>query len=220
MQCLKSLALALLLFVAMPAFAGEERLTGSGDGRPPAFTVDGPWLAEWSTTSEYPQLATIEIRLYDADNDEYLGKVAELKGTGNGVKLFESPGTYQFVIVGKFVDWDIRIYEVDAERAAEMRRKAEGRSTTLDLSRQATRLVPESSFESWRPEGDDTLLLFRDGTLSWTIRFDPPCPGLGSATALSFMAHSMERGVEQYDSILLDDGRQCHFSSVAPGHMN
>lgn len=220
MHCLKSLMFTLLLFVVLPAIAGEERLTGSGDGRPPAVTVKGPWLAEWSTTSEYPQLATIEIRLYDADNDEYLGKLAELKGTGNGVRLFESPGTYRFVIIGKFVDWDIRIYEVDAERAAEMRRKAEGRTSTLDASREVSRLVPESSFESWRPAGNDTLLLFRDGTLSWTIRFDPPCPGLESATALSFLARSMEQGVEQYDSILLDDGRQCRFSSATPGHMN
>ena len=178
MQRIRSIGIALLLICALPAIASAERLTGSDSGRPPAVTFDGPWLMEWSTKSEFPILASIEIRLYDADNGEYLGMVAELKGTGSGVKLFESPGTYQFVIVGTFVDWDIRVEAVDAERAAEMTRAAEGRPSTLDATREISRLVPESSFESWRPEGNDTLLLFRDGILSWTVGFAPACPGL------------------------------------------
>ena len=219
MQCLKTLGLTLLLLGALPAIAGEERLTGSGSGRTATFNVDSPWLAEWTTTSEQPKLASVEIRLYDAITDEYLGDVVELKGTGNGVKLFEEPGNFQFVIVGSFVDWDIRVYEIDAERAARMRRQAEGRSSTLDVAQAASRLVPESSFESWRPKGNDTLLLFRNGTLSWTIRFDPPCTGLESATALSFMARSIERGVNQYDSVMLDNGQRCDFHSATPGHM-
>ena len=220
MQCLKAFGLTVLLFGTLSAIAGEARLTGSDNGRTVPFTVDGPWLAEWTTTSEQPSLASIEIRLYDADRGEYLGDVVEMKGTGNGVKLFENPGRYEFVIVGTFVSWDIRLEGVDPERAAVMRRKAEGQSTMLDVARDVSSLVPESSFESWRPEGSDTLLLFRDGMLSWTIRFDPPCQGLESATALSFISRSIVRGVEQYDSILLDDGQLCRFSSVAPGRMN
>lgn len=210
----------LMLTGVLPAYASEERLTGSGSGRTPVVTFDGPWLAEWTTTSEQPLLASIEIRLYDADNGEYLGDVVEMKGIGNGVKLFENPGRYEFVIVGTFVNWDIRVDDVDPERAAAMRRKAEGQSTMLEVARKATSLVPESSFESWRPEGSDTLLLFRDRMLSWTIRFDPPCQGLESATALSFISRSIVRGEEQYDSILLDGGQLCRFSSVTPGHMN
>jgi hypothetical protein len=220
MQCLKTLGLALILIGALPLIASAERLTGSGSDRPPPVTIDGPWLMEWSTKSDQPLLASIEIRLYDANSGEYLGKVAELKGTGNGVKLFESPGSYQFVIVGTFVDWDIRIEAVDAERAAAMRREAEGRSTILDTTREVSRLIPESSFESWRPEGNDTLLLFRDGILSWKIGFAPACPGLESATALSFVMRSVERGTDQYDSILLDSGQRCYFTSVTPGYLN
>jgi hypothetical protein len=220
MKHLKTLGLALVLIGALPLIASAERLTGSGSDRPPAVTLDGPWLMEWSTKSEQPLLASIEIRLYDANSGEYLGMVAELKGTGSGVKLFESPGSYQFVIVGTFVDWDIRIEEVDAERAAAMRREAEGRSTILDTAREVSRLIPESSFESWRPEGNDTLLLFRDGILSWKIGFAPACPGLESATALSFVMRSVDRGTDQYDSILLDSGQRCYFTSVTPGYMN
>lgn len=209
-----------MLVGTIPVIASAERLTGSDSGRPPAVTLDGPWLMEWSTKSEFPLLASIEIRLYDADNGEYLGMVAELKGTGSGAKLFENPGSYQFVIVGTSVDWDIRIEEVDAERAATMRREAEGRATIQDTAREVSRLVPESSFESWRPEGNDTLLLFRDGMLSWKVGFAPACPGLGSATSLSFVMRSVERGTDQYDSVLLESGQRCYFTSVTPGYMN
>jgi hypothetical protein len=101
-----------------------------------------------------------------------------------------------------------------------MRREAEGRSTILDTAREVSRLIPESSFESWRPEGNDTLLLFRDGILSWKIAFAPVCPGLESATALSFVMRSVDRGTDQYDSILLDSGQRCYFTSVTPGYMN
>ena len=218
MKFFKMLALALLCLSALPEMANAERLTGSDSGRPPVVTLDGPWLMEWSTRSEYPLLASIEIRLYDADSDEYLGMVAELKGTGSGVKLFEKSGSYQFVIVGTFVDWDIRIEEVDDDRAAAMKREAAGRPTIIDTAREFSRLVPESSFESWRPDGNDTLLLFRDGVLSWTIGFSPDCPGLESATALSFVMRSVERGTDQYDSILLESGQRCYFTSVAPGY--
>ncbi|MDH3440257.1 MAG: hypothetical protein OEM63_05875 [Gammaproteobacteria bacterium] len=219
MKYLKTFSLALLCLSALPGMANAQRLTGSDSGRPPVVMLDGPWLMEWSTSSEYPLLASIEIRLYDADSDEYLGMVAELKGTGSGAKLFENPGRYQFVIVGTFVDWDIRIEEVDEERAAAMKREAADRPSMLDTAREVSRLVPESSFESWRPDGNDTLLLFRDGVLSWTIGFSPACPGLESATALSFVMRSVERGTDQYDSILLESGQRCYFTSVVPGYM-
>ena len=85
-----------------------------------------------------------------------------------------------------------------------------------DSTRRAARLVPEASFESWRPEGNNTLLLFKDGNLGWRISFSPSCSGLESATALSFVMASGD-GMGQYDSILLEDGTRCYFNSVIPG---
>lgn len=218
MKTLKILIGTAIVLSLLPAVAQAQTLSGSDNGRPPAFSVDGPWLLDWSTESEFPLLASIEIRLYDADNGDFLGMIAELKGTGNGLKLFERPGNYQLVIVGTSVAWTINIEEVDESRAASMKRAAEGEATLLDSVRENSRLVPENSFESWRPEGDAQLLLFANGAMSWKIDFSPPCPGLADAKALSFVMRTDSSAAGQYDSILLEDGRRCFFTSVIPGY--
>lgn len=210
-------AVMLILFSAALAAAEDiARLTGKDSGRPAAFTVDGPWTLDWNTRSEFPMMASFEMRLYDGKSGEFIGMVAELKGTGSGLKLFEAAGTYQLVIVATSSDWDIRIAPVDKNQAAAMKRSAKAGPSMLDSSRVAARLVPEASFESWRPEGNDTLLLFRNGELGWRVSFSPACPGLGAATSVSFVMTS-GNGMGQYDSILLDDGTRCYFGSVVPG---
>jgi len=210
-------AIVLVLFSAALAAAEEvERLTGKDSGRPAAFTVDGPWTMDWSTRSEFPLMASFEMRLYDGDSGQYLGMVAEVKGTGSGLKLFEDPGTFQIVIVATSSEWDISIREVSPDQAGVMKRRAEGAPSVLDSAQRAARLVPEGSFESWRPEGNETLLLFSNGGPDWRVSFSPACSGLESATALSFVMTSGE-GMGQYDSILLEDGTRCYFAGVTPG---
>lgn len=208
---------ATLLLLISPATAEDmQRLTGEDSGSPPAFTVAGPWVMEWSTHSEFPKLATFEMRLQDAATGEFLGTVAEVEGTGNGVKLFEAAGTYQLTIIAQSSAWDIRIREVSEERAAAMKRSAAGKPTLLDSARNLGRFVPEGSFESWRPRGNDTLLLFDDDGQRWRVSFSPPCNGLANATAVSFLMTSGGGG-NQYDSIMLEDGTLCRFASVTPG---
>lgn len=210
--------IAVILILFSTALAAEEvtTLTGKDSGKPAAFTVDGPWMLDWSTRSEFPMLASFEMRLYDGESGDYIGMVAELKGTGSGLKLFEDAGTFQIVIVATSSEWNVRIDEVDKEQAAVLKRSAKKSPLMLDSVRRAARLVPESSFESWRPEGNDKLLLFRDGDPGWRVSFSPSCPGLESATSLSFVMTSGD-GMGQYDSILLEDGTRCYFTSVTPG---
>lgn len=193
-----------------------ERLTGKDGGRSPAFTVNGPWIMEWSARSEFPLLASFEMRLYDAEADEFVGTVADLKGTGSGLKLFEKVGTFRLVIIATHSEWDIRIKEVSNEEAAVIKRRAEGEPTILDTAHRAVSRVPEGSFESWRPDGNDTLLLFSDAGLRWRVLFSSACPGLESATAISFVMAARDGNVDQYDSILLDDGTRCYFDKAIP----
>jgi len=212
-------AIILVLFsAALAASEDIARLTGKDDGRPPAFTVEGPWMMDWNTRSEFPMLASFEMRLYDGESGDFIGMVAEIKGTGSGLKLFEKAGTFEVVIVATSSEWDITIKAVSEEQAAVMKRSAKGASSMMDSARRAARLVPEDSFESWRPEGDDTLLLFSNGDPGWRVSFSPPCPGLESATVLSFVMTSGV-GMGQYDSILLEDGTRCYFTGVTPGHV-
>jgi len=62
------------------------------------------------------------------------------------------------------------------------------------------------------------LLLFSGSSIRWTVRFSPPCNGLGNSTAISFMT-AVTGAAGEYDSILLDDGTRCGFDSVIPGSM-
>jgi hypothetical protein len=49
----------------------------------------------------------------------------------------------------------------------------------------------------------------------WRVSFSPACPGLHAATAISFVT-SAAGGLDQYDSIMLDDGTRCYFDRVNP----
>lgn len=201
---------------ANPAAAEVQKLSGSDNGRPPPFTVEGPWTLDWTARSDSVDLASIELRLYDAKSGDFIGAIAEIKGTGNGLKLFENGGTYQLVVVGTLVKWDIEIEEISEELAGSMKRMAEEGPSSLDSVKKVSRLVPESSFESWRPLGDEQLLLFDEDRIAWRIFFSPPCPGLASATAVSFVMTADGTGVGQYDSILMDDGTRCYFVKAIP----
>ncbi|MGI9263240.1 MAG: hypothetical protein ACR2QR_14435, partial [Woeseiaceae bacterium] len=193
-----------------------RRLTGQDSAIPAAFEVDGPWILEWRTRSEFPKSASFEMRLRDAATGDHLGMITAIKGLGKGQKLFDESGKFQLVIVATGSEWDILIRQVSAPRAAAIRRQTTGSRTLLDAAQQLGRRVPEGSFESWRPEGDNLLLLFSDGNIRWTIRFLPPCKGLGESTAISFMT-AIAGAAGEYDSILLDDGTRCGFDSVIPG---
>jgi len=213
------LAAIIVLCHATPSVAQEiQRLTGQDSATPAAFTVDGPWIMEWSTRSEFPKSANFEMRLHDAGTGDYLGMIATIKGTGKGQKLFEDAGEFQLVIVATDSEWDILIRRVSEQQAAVIRRQAMGTPSLLDSANRLGRRVPEDSFESWRPDGDDMLLLFRDGSVRWKVRFSPPCQGLGESTAISFMT-AVAGAAGEYDSILLDGGTRCVFDSVIPGSM-
>jgi hypothetical protein len=80
----------------------------------------------------------------------------------------------------------------------------------------ASRQVTAGSFQSWRPVDDETLLLFSgDEASGYRVTFAPACPGLSAAKALSFVTN-FDKGVESYNSILLDDGTRCYFNRVVP----
>ena len=204
-----------MVLIGSVAMADVQKLSGKDNGKPPAFTVDGPWTMDWSARSDYPLSASIEMRLHDGTTGEFIGMVAEIKGTGRGLKLFENAGTFQVVVVGAFVKWDIEIQEISEEQAASLKHGAEGEPSLLDSTKQASRRVPEGSFESWRPQDDENLLLFDDYGIRWRVSFSPACPGLKSATTISFVTPA-DGGLDEYGSIMLDDGTRCYFDRVIP----
>ena len=215
-KCIPLICIGAVVMLCNTASAESSeilRFDGQGSGKSPVFTVDGPWTMDWNADSEFPLVASFEMRLHDGTSGEIIGKVVEIEGTGRGLRLFEDTGTYQIVIIGRSVEWSIEILEISEEQAASLKRSTEGKPSLIDSSRRISRRLPESSFVEWRPESDETLLLFNDNRVAWRISFSPNCPGLKSATAISFVTPVTD-GTDQYDSILLDDGTRCYFTSV------
>jgi hypothetical protein len=157
-----------------------------------------------------------ELRLLDANTGEYLGTIAQLEGEGSGFRLFEKAGSYRIDVVAQHVIWEMLVEPIDEQRAAELKALTEKGPSLAVRAKAAARQVPEGAFSSWRPVDDQTLLLFaEDGESGFRVTFEPACPGLSKATALSFVT-VFEPGVERYDSIFLDDATRCYFKEVIP----
>ena len=190
--------------------------TGDGTERTATFEVQGPWLLDWSATSDLPQLAILELRLHDGVSGEYLGTIAQLQGTGRGLKLFEQGGSYAIAAVAGNLKWQLDIAPLDVAEAERLKRlSGDGEPTLADGARRALERVPADSFSSWRAESAESLLLFGEAGTGWRVTFAGPCKGLASATAISFVTPATGT-LDAYDSILLDDGTRCRFASAVP----
>jgi hypothetical protein len=224
-----SLLFALVVFAggATVACAEDLRFSGDEDTDTAAFVMQGPWLLDWSARGKEAMSCslkiwakdsservpcTLELRLVDANTGKLVGNIAELVGEGHGYKLFEEPGRYKIQVLAQDIRWELMISPVSEATAARLK----AGPTMADRSTDVARRVPEGSFVSWRPVDDQTLLLFgKDETSGYRVTFAQACAGLSQATALSFVT-AMENRAEVYDSILLDNGRQCYFDQVVP----
>lgn len=212
------LAFALLIpsQVALSADNALTRFAGSDSGRTPVFEMEGPWLLDWSTRNKTALPTNFEMRLYTDSGNDFVGTVAQLEGVGRGLKLFEDTGSLQIEVVSENLVWELLIRPIDESAAGRMKRASTGEATLEDAAVAAMRRVEEGSFSSWRPVDDRTLLLFAaDETSGFRVTFAERCAGLSDVTALSFVTASGS-GLDQYDSILLDDGTRCYFERVMP----
>ena len=211
-------ALTLYANAATSADADAVRFTGDQSERTAIFEMDGPWLLDWTVRNktETALPTNFEMRLHDADSGKFVGTIVQLEGTGRGLKLFENAGSFQIEIVAQNLLWDLQIETVDPQEAERIKRLSEDGPSLDDMAKRKARQVAEGSFSSWRPVDDETLLLFaEDDATGYRILFSPACPGLTEAKALSFVT-AFDGGIENYDSILLDDGTRCYFKSVVP----
>lgn len=211
--------LAMHSCIAWAEDPNRQRFDGEGNGRTAIFETDGPWMLDWSTRSEILLPTNFEMRLHDGASGNFIGTLVQLEGTGSGRKLFDAGGDYQIAIVASNVAWELEILEVDEAQAAEIKRRSEGKPSLQDSVRQTMRHLRESSFSAWRPQGDRTLLLFDTGGMGYRATFSQACPGLESATVISFVTPATG-SMDEYDSILLQDGTRCYFDRVVPSLVN
>ncbi len=116
----RTLVALLLVYTCMPA--GAEQLIvefkGSGNRTTAEFKVQGPWILDWRINSEYTSMLSFDLDLVDGRTGVLKGSVLRTKSLGNGVRLFNSSGSYRFRINGSFIDWHLKVKKLTPAEAA------------------------------------------------------------------------------------------------------
>jgi hypothetical protein len=81
------------------------------------FEVNAPWLLDWRLGTDYPGQMGVDITLIEAGTGAYQGNVLKTKWPGNGVRLFNESGKYQFKIVSHLANWTLKVEQLTPEEA-------------------------------------------------------------------------------------------------------
>ncbi|NND43995.1 MAG: hypothetical protein HKN58_01635 [Xanthomonadales bacterium] len=115
--------IAIVLFVVFAwsgcATAAEtvREFRGSRSTTTVEFEVRAPWILDWRTITDYPGQMAVDISLVDARTGAFEGSVLKTKWPGNGVRLFEQGGRYQFKIVSNLAEWRLKVQQITREEA-------------------------------------------------------------------------------------------------------
>lgn len=113
-------ALALAgLFTTMLAVAAEpvREFRGARSTTTAEFEVQGPWILDWRTVTDYPGQMAVDISLVDARTGAFEGSVLKTKWPGNGVRLFEQGGRFQFKVVSNLAEWVLKVEQITRQEA-------------------------------------------------------------------------------------------------------
>lgn len=119
--------LSLVLLLACGAATAEmlvREFSGIGRTDTGSFTVESPWLVEWSSrppTAIDHKPAHLEVHLYNASTNEYVGRVLEHAGVGRGDILIEHSGRFLFKVQGQATEWRLKVIKIDEEYAERLR---------------------------------------------------------------------------------------------------
>jgi len=130
-------ALTLLAVLAVGSAGAADvvvrEFRGIGGTDTGSFAVSSPWLVEWRSrppTSIDHKPAHLEVNLYNASNNQFVGRVVQHAGVGGGDVLIEQTGRFLFRVQGQATEWQLKVIQVDAayaERLKEAKREREGR---------------------------------------------------------------------------------------------
>ena len=115
-----SILLTIMLLASFPDARSEtlvREFSGSSSRLTPEFEVDGPWLLDWRLNGDYETMLAIDIRLLDGRTGQHLGQVLHTKRRGNGVKLFDTGGSYKLQIDSSLATWQIKIIQITKAEA-------------------------------------------------------------------------------------------------------
>lgn len=116
LKLLAGLSVALTSATALGSEVIKE-FRGSHSTETLEFEVNSPWILDWRMSTEYPGRMGVEIWLVEAGTGSFQGSVLKTKWPGNGVRLFEEGGKYQFKIVSHLANWSLKVEQLTREEA-------------------------------------------------------------------------------------------------------
>ena len=125
------ISLRMLLLATLLAGASATALEmvlrefrGIGQTSTEVFSASSPWVIEWWSrppTAIDHDPAHLEVYLYDAVTNEFLGRVVQHAGVGRGDVLIERGGRFRFRVQGQATNWELRVMQIDEEYAQRLR---------------------------------------------------------------------------------------------------
>ena len=122
-------ALCLFLSVQGAAMAGEvvAEFKGSASRTTPEFEVEAPWLLEWRVSADGNYQVGVNVSLERAGTGIHEGSVLKTKWPGNGARLFDTGGKFQFRVDSALAGWTLRVEQLtEAEAKLYTPREREG----------------------------------------------------------------------------------------------
>ncbi len=194
-----------------------QSFSGSAPGGTEPFKVQGPWLLSWNASSEFPNMAYLDLQLYDADTDRFVGEAVKNYGTGSGEKLIRQGGHYRIVANGGWVNWSVKIQPAPENLSSFVAQHPDIREIQLTEPHTGLASSVVKHLQGWSSEGNQALLLKSETGATTRITFygDGTCPGLEDARNIFFV--TSRYNTDLYNAILLENGTRCYLGSVNAG---
>lgn len=120
MRFFKVIAAVVPLVLVATFVSGSElvrEFRGKDNSTTPEFTVEAPWILDWRLDGDYDQLIALDVTLVEAKTGRHVGQILHTKRKGNGVRMFDTGGTYQLRISGSLARWTLKIKQLTPEEA-------------------------------------------------------------------------------------------------------
>ena len=115
-RILLSIGLVLGSFQALAAEQIKE-FRGSRNTDTLEFDVKAPWILDWRVVTDYPGQMAVDISLVDPRTGAFEGSVLKTKWPGNGVRLFQESGKFQFKVISNLSEWTLKVIQLTRAEA-------------------------------------------------------------------------------------------------------
>ena len=120
MNHLSKFVFVITLIISSESIIAKEMVRefrGSRSTTTAEFEVRAPWILDWRVSGEYPGTMAVEVSLLEAGTGVHQGVALRTKWQGNGVRLFDQSGTFQFQVNSNLAEWTLKVEQLTREEA-------------------------------------------------------------------------------------------------------